>query len=117
MKDIMFVGKAKSKFIRVSPYKLRPVADVIRGYEVNKAIAWLGACGLKRAQPIAKTLVSAYSNAKNLHPDAKETPVLFIKEIKIDQGPVIRYYKPGAMGRASMQRKRLSHIEIMVGIK
>jgi large subunit ribosomal protein L22 len=37
---------------------------------------------------------------------------VFIKEIRIDQGPIIKYFKPGAMGRASMQRKRLSHIEI-----
>jgi large subunit ribosomal protein L22 len=106
------LSSAKSRYIRISPYKLRPFADVIRGYSVDKALAWLKTCGIKRARPIAKTLHSAYANAKNLHPDIESMDKVFIKEIRIDQGPIIKYFKPGAMGRASMQRKRLSHIEI-----
>jgi large subunit ribosomal protein L22 len=108
------LSTAKNKYIRTSPYKLRPIIDVIRGYSVDKAFAWLKTCAVKRVRPITKTLFSAYSNAKNLHPEIGSMNELVIKEIKIDQGPIIRYFKPGAQGRANMQRKRLSHLEIIL---
>ncbi len=111
------LSKAVSKFIRVSPYKLRPFADVIRGNTVERAYAWLKTCSVKRVDPLVKTLYSAYSNARNLHPEIDSMEKLFIKEIKIDQGPIIKYFKPGAMGRANVQRKRLSHIEIVLDKK
>ena len=106
--------RAKDKYIRVSPYKLRPFVDVIRGYPVDKALAWLKTCAVKRARPIIKTLYSAYCNGKNLQPEITSMNELFIKEIQVDQGPVIKYHKPGAMGRASIQRKRLSHLKIVL---
>lgn len=106
--------RAKSKYIRVSPYKLRPIIDVIRGYPVDRALAWLKTCALKRVKPIEKTLLSAYANGKDLNTNISSPGHLFIKEIRVDHGPVIKYYKPGAMGRASMQRKRLSHLEIIL---
>jgi large subunit ribosomal protein L22 len=109
--------RARSKYVRISPYKLRPVINVVKGYSVEKALAWLKTCALKRVRPIVKTILSAYSNGKNLHSDVTSMDALVIKEIKVDQGPVIRYYKPGAMGRASIQRKRLSHIEVVLGRK
>ncbi len=111
------LSKAVSRFIRISPYKLRPFADVIRGNTVDKAYAWLKTCSLKRVTPIVKALYSAYSNARNLHPEIDSMEKLYIKEIKVDQGPIIKYFKPGAMGRANMQRKRLSHVEIVLDKK
>ena len=106
--------RAKSKYIRISPYKLRPVIDVIRGYSVDKAISWLHTTSLKKVVPVRKTLLSAYANSKNVL--SKEVPMneFIIKEIKVDQGPTIKYYKPGAMGRAMVQRKRMSHLEIVL---
>ncbi len=106
--------RAKSKYIRISPYKLRPVVDVIKGYSADKALAWLKTCALKKVKPIEKTLLSAYANGKELNPDVSSMAEFFIKEIRVDQGPVIKYYKPGAMGRACMQRKRLSHLEVVL---
>lgn len=106
--------RAKSRYIRVSPYKLRPLADVIRGEAVSKAISWLKTCGLQRARSITKTLESAYANAKNKYPEINSMDAVYIQEVRIDQGPIIRYFKPGAMGRANPQRKRLSHIEIIL---
>jgi len=111
------LSKAKSKYLRISPYKLRPYIDVIRGNTVDKALAWLETCALKRVKPITKTLFSAYSNAKNLNPEFGSMSDLVIKEIKIDQGPIIKYFKPGAQGRACPQRKRLSHLEIILDKK
>ena len=42
---------------------------------------------------------------------------LYTKEVRVDQGPVIKYFKPGAQGRANIQRKRMSHIEIILDKK
>ena len=106
------VSKAKNKYIRISPYKLRPIVDLIRGFSVGKAISWLKAYPTKRIGPIVKTLLSAYSNASNDHSDIISMEMLFIKEIKIDQGPTVTYFKPGAMGKASVQQKRMCHLEI-----
>ncbi len=111
------VSKAKSRYIRISPYKLRLLADVIRGTTVDKAFSWLKTCGMQRARPITKALESAYANARNKNSDIDSMASVFIKEIRVDQGPIIRYFKPGAQGRANPQRKRLSHIEIILDRK
>lgn len=103
---------AKARYVRLSPYKLRPLADVVRGKSAQYAIQWLSTCSVKKAVPLAKLLKSAIANAKsskNISADA-----LVVKEIKVDQGPIIRYFKPGAMGRANIYRKRLSHMSIIL---
>ncbi|MCF7899042.1 50S ribosomal protein L22 [Candidatus Babeliales bacterium] len=109
--------KAISKYVRVSPYKLRPFVDVVRGYSVDRALAWLQNCEIKRVRPIIKTIFSAYSNGKNTQTDISSMQDLLIKEIRIDQGPIIKYFKPGAMGKANIQRKRLSHIQVELARK
>ena len=106
-------ARSKVKFIRVSPYKLRPTADVVRGSTVEQALAWLRGHATQRTLPIEKLIFSAFSNAKNLHGELSMREMI-IKEIKVDQGPTITYFKPGAMGRANMQRKRMSHMEVTV---
>jgi len=113
----MLISKAKCRYIRISPYKLRPIIDVIRGQRVDKALAWLGTCSMKRTKSVTKTLMSAYANANDLHSGKATMENLFIKEIKVDQGPVVKYYKPAAMGRAAVQRKRMSHLEISLSEK
>ena len=55
---------------------------------------------------------SAAANAKHLH--NIEASDLFIKEIRVDQGPMYRYFKPGAMGRANIYRKRFCHMEVVL---
>lgn len=108
------IAKALSKYVRISPYKLRPYADVIRGTTVEKAYAWLKACSNQRTLPLIKTLASVYANARNKNPEIDSMAKVFIKEIRIEQGPIVRYFKPAAMGRAAPQRKRMSHILITV---
>jgi len=108
-----FISKARN--LRFSPYKLRPLADIIRGKDVVFALNWLDTCRMKKAEPIKKALKSAVANAKDrAELEAKD---LLIEEVKVDQGPIFRYYKPGAMGRANPQRKRFSHISIKVNKK
>ncbi|MBD3231549.1 50S ribosomal protein L22 [Candidatus Dependentiae bacterium] len=108
--------QAKTKYIRVSPYKLRPIINEIRGISVEKAINRLQNYALKRVRPVIKTINSAYANSINANREssAKTMADFVIKEIRVDQGPIIRYYRPGAMGRASIQRKRLSHLEVIL---
>jgi len=108
--------RASSRYVRVSPYKLRSYVDVIRGSSVDKALAWLRICRVGRVKPIEKLVYSAYSNAKSLQKDVVMES-LFIKEIRVDQGPVVKYFKPSAMGRASSQKKRLCHIDIVLESK
>jgi large subunit ribosomal protein L22 len=110
-------AQAISKYVRLSPYKLRPYADVIRGNTVGKAYAWLQTCANKRTTPLLKTMMSAAANAKNKGGEAVILEELRITEVRIDQGPIIRYFKPGAMGRGVIQRKRLCHVKVVVGTK
>lgn len=103
---------AKARFIRFSPYKLRPLADVIRGKSVTYAIGWLSTCALRRAIYIQKLVESAAANAKNVQNiDAKQ---LVISNIMVDEGPGYKYFKPGAMGRSNKYKKRSSHISVVL---
>jgi large subunit ribosomal protein L22 len=111
------LARAISKYIRISPYKLRPYADVIRGNSVDKAYAWLKTCAVKRAEPLLKALVSAYANAAVKNPEIDSMAQVVVSEVRIDQGPIVKYFKPAAQGRAAPQRKRMSHITVIVDKK
>jgi large subunit ribosomal protein L22 len=108
------IVKAINKYIRVSPYKLRPIIDVIRGSSVKKALFWLKVNQGRRSIPVLKTILSAYANAKNLHKSDVASDNFIIKEIRVDQGPSVVYFKPGAMGRASVQNKRTCHLMVIL---
>lgn len=105
-----FIARAKN--IRVSPFKLRPIVDVVRGKNVNYALGWLATAGMAKVVPVKKLIQSAVANAKSKN-DVKADN-LFIKEIKVDQGPTFKYSKPGSMGRSVVMRKRLSHISVVL---
>jgi large subunit ribosomal protein L22 len=104
---------AKARYIRFSPYKLRPIVDVVRGKDAQQALYWLKTHAVKKAEPITKMISSAVANAKNATP-ALQTHDLVIKDIRVDQGPILKYFKPGAMGRATIQRRRFSHMSIIL---
>ena len=104
--------ESKSKFVRVSPYKLRPYADEVRGKNVAQALNWLATCPVKKVVPLEKMLKSAAANAK--HQGGVEAKELFISDIRVDEGPMYRYFKAGAMGRANVQRRRLCHMSVIV---
>jgi large subunit ribosomal protein L22 len=104
--------KARAKFIRTSPRKARMVTDLIKGKGVEEALNILGFTKKAPAQIIAKLLKSAVADAdqmKNLNVDT-----LFIKQITVDQGPTMKRYRPRAMGRATMIRRRMSHITVVL---
>lgn len=107
---------AKARFLKFSPFKLRPLADVVRGRSAEYALRWLSVCSLKRAIPIKKLIASAVANARFSKKDILASK-LFITDIRIDQGSSQRYYKPGPMGRAGLQRKRSSHASVVLKLK
>jgi len=118
------ISKALSKNIPCSPYKLRPIVDVIRHKNVLYALQWLGSIYRnKKAVPLKKVIESAVSNLlfqQNLDTKLRDAAVIsnleFI-EIKVDQGAIRKYFKPGAQGRATILRTRYSHISVIIGEK
>jgi large subunit ribosomal protein L22 len=117
-------GFAIAKNIACSPYKLRPIVDVIRNKSVLYALQWLGSIYRnKKAVPLKKAIESAVSNLlykKNIDTKLRNENVinnLEFSEIKVDQGPIRKYFKPGAQGRATILRTRYSHISVIVSEK
>ncbi len=105
--------KAKVKYLRISPRKARLVVDVIRGMKVNKALEQLQFIHKKATMPITKLLNSAIASAKN---DFElEQDNLYIKEVRVDEGPTLKRWMPRAHGRATTIRKRTSHIYLVLG--
>jgi large subunit ribosomal protein L22 len=103
---------AKLTMLRSTPQKTRLVADLIRGQDVAKAEEILRFTNRRAAQPILKLLQSARANAVNNHDMFEDT--LFVKTIKVDDGPTLKRMLPRARGRADLLRKRTCHITIML---
>jgi large subunit ribosomal protein L22 len=107
--------RAVAKYVRVSPRKARLVADLIRGKQVNEALAILRALPQMSKEPVVKTLKSAVANAENNNDAVADD--LYVTNIFIDQGPTLKRIKPRAQGRADRINKRTSHITVLVGDK
>ncbi len=87
----------------------------MRGKDVDYALNWLTTYKTQRVEPIKKLFESAVANAKNLQ--NVEASLLIVKDIRVDQGPIRRYFKPGAQGRAKPQRTRMCHIKVTLQTK
>jgi large subunit ribosomal protein L22 len=105
--------KAISKYLMVSPFKIRPVADLIRRKPYTEAVSLLGNMPHKGARLIRKTILSAASNALDQNKRLEED-MLYIKEVKIDEGPRVKRVWFRARGRADMLLKRMCHITVVV---
>ncbi|ADG81187.1 50S ribosomal protein L22 [Thermincola ferriacetica] len=105
-------AKAVARYIRISPRKARQVVDLIRGKSVKEALAILKFTPQKAAEAIEKVVKSAAANAENNFEMDKDS--LYISQIFVDQGPTLKRYKPRAMGRADLMRRRTSHITVVV---
>lgn len=104
--------KASLKFARVGDQKARIVADLVRGKMVNDAIRILTFDNKKPAQMIKKLVESAVANAEQKQ--VIDVDNLYIKEILVDKGPFMKRYMPRAQGRASVIRKKSSHISLVL---
>lgn len=101
---------AKARHIHISPRKVRLVADLVRGLDVDTAEAQLRFYRKAAARPVLKAILSAKANAEHnfkISPDH-----LFIKAIMVDGGPVLHRWRARAFGRAAGIRKRSSHITV-----
>jgi large subunit ribosomal protein L22 len=105
-------ARAITKFLRVSPQKVRLVADQIRGKGVEEALNILKFVPKRSAAIIAKTLRTAVANAE----DTQNVDVdrLVVKQARVDGAGMWKRFMPRAQGRATKIRKRLSHITIVV---
>ncbi|MCL2472907.1 MAG: 50S ribosomal protein L22 [Treponema sp.] len=105
--------KAKTKYLIVSPYKIRPVADLVRRKPYTEAVSLLENMPHKGARLIKKTVMSAASNALSMDKQLVED-MLYVKDIRIDEGPRMRRVWFRARGRADMLVRRMCHITVVV---
>ena len=105
---------AKAKHIHQSARKVRQVLDEVRGRQVEDAMNKLHFSPKKAARVIEKTLRSAVANAVNREGSEVDADKLFVKEAFCDEGPTMRRFRARAMGRATIIRKRTSHLTIVV---
>jgi large subunit ribosomal protein L22 len=103
---------AKANMIRISPRKVRIVGEVIKKKNVNDAMGILMYMPQKASYILKKLLDSAIANAKQKK--YVDIDSLFIKNVIVDGGPMLKRFLPRAMGRASKIRKRLSHITLVL---
>jgi large subunit ribosomal protein L22 len=107
--------KAKLSFGRVTPNKARLVADLIRGKGAEEALNILTFTRKAAAKMVLKLLKSAIANATQKK--TVDVDRLIVKKITVDQGPTMKRFQPRALGRATMIRKRTSHIQIVLDEK
>ena len=105
--------KAVAKFVRIAPRKARLVADEVRGKSVPEAVTILQFTNKRAAGIVGDVIKSAAANAE--HNDDADIGALFVRDVRVDEGPTIKRYRPRAMGRATMIRKRTSHISVVLG--
>ncbi len=105
-------AKATLRFARISSRKVKIVADLIRGKNVDEALAIVKFTPKASSEIIEKLLKSAIANAENNH-NMKQNN-LYVAEIYANQGPTLKRIRPAAKGSAVRIRKRTSHITIVL---
>ena len=109
---------AKLRNVPTSPRKMRLMAGLVRGKSVSKALNMLKFQGNQGAEKIEKLLLSAIANWQVKNEDARiEDADLFIKEIKVDAGRMLKRLRPAPQGRGHRIRKRSNHVTLIVDVK
>jgi large subunit ribosomal protein L22 len=110
-------AKAVSRNVRMTPRKMRLVANLVRGMKINEALVQLQFNKKAAAVPVSKAVRSAIANYK-VKFEGEETANfdnLIVRAIWVDEGPTVRRFLPRAMGRATKLLKRSSHLTVVVG--
>jgi len=105
--------RAVAKHVRVSPYKARLIADLIRGKDLEEARYITTFAPQGAARLVGKVLESAVANAE--HNNGLRADDLMVVNCFIDEGSTLKRWRPRAYGRATRIRKRTSHITVIVG--
>ncbi|MDA9563202.1 50S ribosomal protein L22 [Flavobacteriales bacterium] len=106
---------AKLNNCPTSPRKMRLVADLVRGMDVVAASNTLQFTSKEAARRVEKLLLSAMNNYEQKSGDKWENANLFIKEIKVDSGRMLKRLQPAPQGRAHRIRKRSNHVTLVLG--
>jgi ribosomal protein L22 len=109
-KPAPLVVRASSRYVRIAPRKARLIANQVRGLQIDRARALLQFSPRGAAGDIAKLIDSAAANAENNFDLVADE--MRVAEITVDEGPVLRRYRPRALGRATPINKRTSHIAV-----
>ncbi|WP_223032963.1 MULTISPECIES: 50S ribosomal protein L22 [Hanstruepera] len=121
MADAIKEGKKQVAFAKLnncptSPRKMRLVADLVRGESVEKALNILKFSQKEASNRLEKLLLSAIANWQAKNEDASiEEAELFVKEIRVDGGTMLKRLRPAPQGRAHRIRKRSNHVTLVVG--
>ncbi|MDR5659547.1 50S ribosomal protein L22 [Serpentinicella sp. ANB-PHB4] len=105
-------AKALASHVRIAPRKAQQVVDLIRGKQVDEALAILKYVPRGAAPVVEKLVKSAIANAENNHNMNRDQ--LYVEEAYANQGPTMKRFRPRAMGRATTIRKRTSHIGVVL---
>jgi large subunit ribosomal protein L22 len=103
---------AKLNYLKITPRKVRLIANTLKGLSTQEAQAQLLIRRQRAAKPLLKLLNSAVANAKNIK--NIDQSKLFIKDLRVDQGPMLKRFLPRAMGRATPIHKKMSHITLVL---
>lgn len=104
--------RAITKYVGISPQKVRQVIDQVRGMQAEQALAMLRHMTQSAAQPVAKTIASALANADENEGLARED--MFVAAIMADGAPVRKWRRFGARGRFKPIIRRSSHITVVL---
>lgn len=113
----MAVSFAKLCNVPSSPRKMRYVVDLVRGMEVNRALATLKFCVKAASADVEKLLRSAIANWEQKHERKAENGELFITKIFVDEGTTLKRMRPAPQGRGYRIRKRSNHVTLFVDTK
>jgi len=106
---------ARLRKVPTSPRKMRLVADLIRGEQVNRALNILKFEPKQGRERLEKLLLSAIANWQQKNSDIKlEDAELYIKEIRVDSGRMLKRFRPAPHGRANRIRKRSNHVTLVI---
>ena len=109
-------ARAVRKYIRSSPRKMRIVADVVRGKNVQEVLNTLHFMPQKAARPIELTIQSAVANLIDRNQDERvDESALVVQEIRVDEAPFFKRFQPVSRGRAHPILKRSSHLMVVIG--
>lgn len=112
LENVKIEARAELNYARISARKVKIVADLIRGKNVDEALAIVKFTPKASSIILEKLLKSAIANAENNHGMSREK--LYISEIYSNQGPTLRRIRPAAKGSAVRIRKRTSHTTIVL---
>ncbi|WP_396172734.1 50S ribosomal protein L22 [Flavobacterium sp.] len=110
------IAFAKLNNCPTSPRKMRLVVDLVRGQKVERALNILRFSQKEASRKLEKLLLSAINNWQQKNEDGNiEEAALFIKEIRVDGGTMLKRLRPAPQGRAHRIRKRSNHVTIVLG--